>query len=261
MGVTTSIDPRGVATVTLDRADKHNAFDDALIAELTEALLKLDHDRAVRVVVLTGAGASFSAGGDLAWMKRMAGYSAEQNLDDAERLAELMSVLESLSKPTIARINGAAYGGGVGLIACCDIAVAVEGARFALTEVRLGLIPAVIAPYVLNAIGERQARRWFLTAEAFDAARARELGLVHEVVAAGALDAKLADIIDALLAGGPEALGDAKALIRKARPQSAAAARSLRKLTARTIAQLRSGAEGQEGLAAFLEKRAPKWKR
>jgi methylglutaconyl-CoA hydratase len=153
MGVTTSIDPRGVATVTLDRADKHNAFDDALIAELTEALLKLDHDRAVRVVVLTGAGASFSAGGDLAWMKRMAGYSAEQNLDDAERLAELMSVLESLSKPTIARINGAAYGGGVGLIACCDIAVAVEGARFALTEVRLGLIPAVIAPYVLNAIG------------------------------------------------------------------------------------------------------------
>ena len=260
MTVTTTIDRRGIATVTLDRADKHNAFDDALIAELTETLLKLDRDRSVRVVVLTGAGASFSAGGDLAWMKRMASFSAEQNFDDAEKLAELMAVLDSLSKPTIARVNGQAYGGGVGLIACCDIAVAVEGARFALTEVRLGLIPAVIAPYVLNAIGERQARRWFLTAETFDAARARELGLVHEVVPATGLDARVAALCDALLAGGPTALGDAKQLIRKARPQSPAAARTLRKLTARTIAQLRSGPEGQEGLAAFLEKRSPNWK-
>ena len=260
MAVTIAIDARGVATVTLDRADKHNAFDDALIAELTEALLKLDHDRAVRVVVLTGAGASFSAGGDLAWMKRLADFSAEQNLDDAEKLAELMAVLDTLSKPTIARINGQAYGGGVGLIACCDVAVAVDSARFALTEVRLGLIPAVIAPYVLNAIGERQARRWFLTAETFDAARARDLGLVHEVVPAAGLDAKVATLSDALLAGGPAALGDAKVLIRKARPHSPTAARTLRKLTARTIAQLRSGPEGQEGLAAFLEKRPPNWK-
>lgn len=261
MSVACSVDARGVATVTLDRAEKHNAFDDALIAALTEALIKLDRDPAVRVVVLTGAGASFSAGGDLAWMKRMAAYSVEQNLDDAEKLAELMAVLDTLGKPTIARVNGQAYGGGVGLIACCDIAVAVEGARFALTEVRLGLVPAVIAPYVLNAIGERQARRWFLTAEAFDAGRARELGLVHEVVAAAALDAKVGELVTALLAGGPAALGDAKELIRKARPHSPAAARSLRKLTARTIATLRSGPEGQEGLAAFLEKRAPNWKK
>ncbi len=260
MSVTCQIDPRGVATVTLDRADKHNAFDDALIAELTEILLRLDRDDAVRVVVLTGAGASFSAGGDLAWMKRMAGFSAEQNLDDAEKLSELMAVLDDLSKPTIARVNGQAYGGGVGLIACCDIAVAVDSAKFALTEVRLGLIPAVIAPYLLNAIGERQARRWFLTAESFDAARGCELGLVHEVVAPAALDARVAALCDALLAGGPNALGDAKDLIRKARPHSSTAARTLRKLTARTIAQLRSSAEGQEGLAAFLEKRPPNWK-
>ena len=259
MSVTTAIDRRGIATVTLDRADKHNAFDDALIAELTETLLKLDRDRAVRVVVLTGAGASFSAGGDLAWMKRMASFSAAQNLDDAEKLAELMAVLDSLRKPTIARINGQAYGGGVGLIACCDIAIAVDSARFALTEVRLGLAPAVISPYVINAIGERQARRWFLSAEAFDAARAREMGLVHEVVPAAELDAAIAAVVDAVLAGGPLAQVQAKQLLLKARPRSTASTRELRKLTVRTIAQLRAGSEGQEGLAAFLEKRKPRW--
>jgi len=259
LAVTT--DPRGVATLTLDRAEKHNAFDDALIAELTEALLRVGRDPAVRVVVLTGAGASFSAGGDLEWMRSMASYDEAANLDDADRLAELMSVLDRCPKPTVARVNGQAYGGGVGLIACCDVAVAVDGARFALTEVKLGLAPAVITPYVLAAIGESQARRWFLTAEAFDAKRAAEIGLVHEVVPAERLDAAVESIIAALLAGGPQAQAQAKQLLQRARPRSAAAARELRKLTVRTIAQLRTGAEGQEGLAAFLEKRAPRWRR
>jgi len=258
--VQSTVDSRGVATVTLDRPAKHNAFDDALIAELTESLLKLSRDPAVRVVVLTGAGASFSAGGDLEWMRSMAKFTEEQNLEDADRLAELMNVLDSCPKPTVARVNGQAYGGGVGLIACCDIAIAVEGARFALTEVRLGLAPAVIAPYLINAIGERHARRWFLTAEAFGAVRAREVGLVHEVVPAAGLDAAITALLDALLAGGPLAQAQAKQLLLKARPRSAAAARELRKLTVRTIAQLRAGKEGQEGLAAFLEKRDPKWR-
>jgi methylglutaconyl-CoA hydratase len=259
--VTTTLDPHGVATVTLDRPAKHNAFDDALIAELTEKLLQLGRDPAVRVVVLTGAGPSFSAGGDLEWMRSMARFTEAQNLEDADRLAELMSVLDTCPKPTVARVNGQAYGGGVGLIACCDVAIAVEGARFALTEVRLGLAPAVIAPFVINAIGERHARRWFLSAEAFDAARAREVGLVHEVVPAAGLDAAVTAVVDALLAGGPVAQAQAKQLLLKARPRSAAAARELRKLTVRTIAQLRAGAEGQDGLAAFLEKRAPGWKK
>lgn len=259
--VRVATDPRGVATVALDRPDRHNAFDDALIAELTERLLRLGRDAAVRLIVLTGTGTSFSAGGDLEWMRSMARFTEEQNLEDADRLAELMGVLDACPKPTVARVNGQAYGGGVGLIACCDVAIAVEGARFALTEVRLGLAPAVIAPYVINAIGERHARRWFLTAEAFDAARAREVGLVHEVVPPAGLDAAVTAVVDALLAGGPLAQAQAKQLLLKARPRSTAAARELRKFTVRTIAQLRAGAEGQEGLAAFLEKRPPKWRR
>jgi methylglutaconyl-CoA hydratase len=259
--ITVTIDPRGVATVTLDRAAKHNAFDDALISELTERLLGLGRDPAVRVVVLTGAGSSFSAGGDLEWMRSMARFTEAENLDDADRLAELMSVLDGCPKPTVARVNGQAYGGGVGLIACCDIAIAVTDARFALTEVKLGLAPAVIAPYVLNAIGEREARRWSLTAETFDAERALRMGLLHEVVPGPELDAAVGRVVDALLAGGPTAQAQAKQLLRKARPRSAAAARELRKLTVRTIAQLRTGQEGQEGLAAFLEKRPPRWKR
>ena len=261
MSVIATIDRRGVATVTLDHADKHNAFDDALIAGLTETLLRLERDPAVRVLVLTGAGASFSAGGDLGWMQRMAAADADANLDDAMKLAELMGVLDGFAKPTIARVNGQAFGGGVGLIACCDVAVAVETARFALTEVRLGLAPAVIAPYVLAAIGERQARRWLLTAERFDAARALALGLVHEVVPAADLDARVEQLVGDLLAGGPTALGEAKALIRRARARTPNAERALRKQTARLLAQLRVGAEGQAGLAAFLSKRAPDWKR
>jgi methylglutaconyl-CoA hydratase len=258
--VRVTTDARGVATVTLDRAAKHNAFDDQLIADLTEALLRLQQDDAVRVVVLTGEGASFSAGADMAWMRAMAQYSEDQNFDDALKLAELMSVLDGLRKPTIARVNGAAYGGGVGLVACCDIAICVDSAKFALTEVRLGLVPAVISPYVLAAIGGRQARRWFLTGEAFDAARAREMGLVHEVMPAASLDAAVAAQVEALLAGGPHALEAAKSLIARETGQTSSALRQVKKMTARLIAQLRVSAEGQEGLGAFLEKRKPRWK-
>src|SRR5690606_19141727 len=181
----------GVATVTLNRPDRHNAFDDALIAALTQVLRELDADDSVTVVVLAGAGKSFSAGADLNWMRRMADYGREENLADAEALAALMETLNGLDKPTIARVQGAAFGGGVGLVACCDIAIAADTASFCLSEVRLGLIPAVISPYVVTAIGERAARRYFVTAERFDAREAHRLGLVHEVVPAAGLDARV----------------------------------------------------------------------
>ena len=193
----------GVAHLTLNRPKIHNAFDDELIGALTEQLKALNDDRSVRAVVLCGAGKSFSAGADLGWMKRMAQASEKENRKDARQLAKLMRTLNALGKPTIARVQGAAMGGGVGLVACCDIAVASDGARFALSETRLGLVPAVISPYVVDAIGARQARRYFLTAETFDAATARALGLVHEVVAENQLDAT----IDALAAEPHPGLG------------------------------------------------------
>ncbi|MGA7966975.1 MAG: enoyl-CoA hydratase-related protein, partial [Gammaproteobacteria bacterium] len=183
-----NIDDRGVATLTLNRPEKHNAFDDVLIAELTQKLTQLNDDANVRVVMLTGAGKSFSAGADLNWMRSMAGFSEKQNRDDSLALAELMAVLDGLSKPTIARVNGAVFGGGVGLVACCDIAVGTPYSKMALTEVKLGLVPAVIALYVVRAIGPRQARRYFQTAEPMSAETAQSLGLLHEVVDAGALD-------------------------------------------------------------------------
>src|SRR5258707_8095184 len=184
-GVTPSraIERQGpLGLITMNRPERHNAFDDALIAELTEALRSMEAEDAIRVVVLSGAGKSFSAGADLAWMKRMAGFARDENRRDAMGLATLMRTLAHLRKPTIARVHGAAYGGGVGLVACCDIAVAAQSASFALSEAKLGLIPAVVAPYVVAAIGERAARRYFLTAERFDAAEAWRIGLVHELV-------------------------------------------------------------------------------
>ena len=247
----------GVTTVTLDRADKHNAFDDVLIAELTEALKRADADHATRVVVLTGAGKSFSSGADLAWMRRMAGYDAVANRADSLKLAELMRTLDTLSKPTIARVNGAAFGGAVGLIACCDIAVSIDLAKFSLSEVRLGLVPAVISPYVVRAIGAREARRWFLTAEPFDAQTAQRIGLVHEVANVAGLDHAVARQVDALLRGGPSALAAAKRLVARV---SAPVDDALVLETAELIAALRVSPEGQEGLTAFLEKREPKWK-
>lgn len=250
---------RGVATLTFNRPEKHNAFDAALIADLTQKLLELNNDANVRIVILTGAGKSFSAGADLNWMRSMAKFSEAENIEDALKLAELMDTLNALRKPTIARVNGAVFGGGVGLVACCDIAVAAEHAKFALSEVKLGLVPSVISPYVIAAIGTHQARRYFLTAEAIPAQRARELGLVHEVVAAEQLDAAVAQQVELLLKAGPEALAACKELIAANAAASVSACRALKQKTAQLIAQLRVSDEGQEGLSAFLEKRPPKW--
>jgi len=250
-----STDSRGVATLTLNREDKHNAFDDAVVAELTAKLKRVEADPAVRVVVLTGVGKTFSAGGDLNWMRAMAKFSEKENMEDALKLAELMETLDTLKKPTIARVQGPAYGGGVGLVACCDVAIASESAKFALTEVRLGLIPAVISPYVIAAIGAREARRYFLTAEIIEAKTAYDMGLVHEVVTPDILDETVGIIVTALLKGGPKAILAAKAFIA----EQAGDRRALKKKTAQLIAELRASPEGQEGLSAFLEKRSPNW--
>ena len=249
----------GVATVTLARPEVHNAFDEALIAELTRALKALDADPAVRVVVLCGEGRSFCAGADLTWMQRMAGYDHAANLADAGALAAMLAALDRSTKPTIARVHGAAYGGGVGLVACCDIAVAAEDAVFALSEARLGLIPATIGPYVVAAIGRRAARRYFLTAECFGAADALAIGLVHAVVPAAGLDARVRELADELLAAGPRAQAESKALIR------AVAGRAIDDTviadTVEWIAAVRASPEGREGIAAFLARRPPAWQR
>ena len=252
-----AIDDRGVATLTLNRPDVHNAFDDQLIANLTHKLRELAHNHDVRVVVMAANGKSFSAGADLNWMERMARYSEAENLRDAVALADLMHTLSALPKPTVARVQGAAFGGGVGLVACCDVAVGSPAASFSLSEVRLGLIPAVISPHVIAAIGERQARRYFLTAERFDAAEALRIGLLHVLVEEQQLDAAVQGIVDQLLKAGPKSLAAAKSLIASVvnRPID----RALVEDTAERIARIRVGAEGREGIAAFLEKRAPSW--
>ncbi|HEV7164156.1 MAG TPA: enoyl-CoA hydratase/isomerase family protein [Gammaproteobacteria bacterium] len=251
-------DSHGVATLTLNREEKHNAFDDVIVAELTAKLKQLDADPAVRVVVLTAVGKTFSAGGDLGWMRSMAKFSEKENLEDALKLADLMETLYGLSKPTIARVNGPAYGGGVGLVVCCDIAIATQSAKFALTEVRLGLVPSVISPYVIAAIGAHQARRYFLTAELIEAKQAYDMGLVHEVVTADILDETIGTLVTALLKAGPKALLAAKRLIAE---QSGHDLHAVKKRTAELIAKLRVSPEGQEGLSAFLEKRPPNWNR
>jgi methylglutaconyl-CoA hydratase len=249
----------GVATLTLARADVHNAFDDELIADLTSALQAIEDDARVRVVVLSGEGASFSAGADLNWMKRMARASEKDNRKDARQLAKLMRTLNHLDKPVIARVNGAAFGGGVGLIACCDIAIGVDSAKFGLTETRLGLVPAVISPYVVDAIGARQARRLFLTAEIFDAAEAVRIGLLHRAVPAKQLDAAVQAEVDRLLAVGPIAVHEAKRLVHRIAHPETKQRRALDEENADLIARLRVSDEGQEGLASFFEKRRPKW--
>ncbi len=247
----------GVATLTLNRPELHNAFDDALIAELSAEFERLGEDPAVRVVVLAANGKSFSAGADLNWMRRMADYGLEQNLDDARGLAGLMRTIYALPKPVIARVQGPAYGGGVGLVACCDIAIAAETASFCLSEVKLGLIPAVISPYVVAAIGERQARRYFVSAERFDAYEAQRIGLVHEVVPHATLDAKLAEILKALAGNGPQAMREAKRLARDVSRGPIDV--DMIEDTARRIATIRASDEGREGLSAFLNKRKPGW--
>ena len=248
-----------VARLRLDRPELHNAFDDAMVAGLVDALLALGADPAVRVVVLEGAGASFSAGADLHWMRRMAAAGETANRDDALALAGLLRALDELPKPTIARVHGAAFGGGVGLVAACDIAIGVPEAKFGLTESKLGLLPAVISPYVVAAIGPRQARRWFATAEIFDAAEAQRIGLLHQVVAADALDAAVQRQVDLLLKAGPRAAANAKSLVRTvaANDGSPTCRDELDAANAELIAALRVSPEGQEGIAAFLEKRPP----
>lgn len=249
----------GLATLWLNRPDKHNAFDEHLIAAITDGLRTLGEDDSVRVVVLAGRGKSFSAGGDLDWMRRAAGYGYEQNLADAKQLAEMLRTLAELPKPTIARVHGAALGGGMGLACACDIAVASERAVFATSEVRFGLIPATIGPYVLRAIGARQCQRYFQSAERIGAERAREIGLVHEVVGEAALDGKIAEIAAALDTGGPQAQARAKRFIAELsdRPIDAA----LISETADAIASIRATDEAREGLSAFLEKRGAAWTR
>lgn len=246
------------AAITLTRGEIHNAFDDALIADLTAAFRQVGADPAVRVVILAAEGRSFSAGADLNWMRRMAGYSEAENLADAKALAGLMQAIDTCPKPTIARVQGAAFGGGVGLVACCDIAVASDRANFCLSEVKLGIVPAVISPYIVRAIGPRAARRYVQTAERFGAAEAHRLGLVHEVTAEDVLDVVIGGIVDALRLGGPEAQREAKSLVALVADRNPA---DVLDETARRIAAIRAGAEGQEGLTAFLEKRSPAWVR
>ena len=256
--VSTVIDERGVATVTLDNPEKHNAFDDTIIRQLTEAFTAVDADSGVRVMVLASNGKSFSAGGDLGWMKRMARYTHEENLADSQALAEMLRSLNFMSKPTIARVQGAAFGGAVGLVSCCDMAVASTAAKFSLSEVKIGLIPATISPYVVAAIGNRAARRYFNTAERFSAERARELGLVSELVAdESELDEAVEAMVQALLGNSPAAVAASKSLIFDVADR--VIDEDLIEMTCQRIADIRASAEGQEGLSAFLEKRKPAW--
>lgn len=251
-------DDRGVATVMLNRPDVHNAFNDTVIAELHAAFEDLGQNEDVRVVLLTGAGKSFSAGADLNWMKRSATFTEVENKEDALRLSAMLSAIRNCPKPTIAFVNGAAFGGGVGLTACCDIAVALSTGVFSLSEVKLGLTPATISPYVVRAIGERTAQRYFLTGERFDGIEARRIGLVHEIAQTTDEAQMIIDgIIEQLLSSGPIAQSECKTLIRLV--AGAEITDALRSETAKRIAARRISAEGQEGLTAFFEKRKPYW--
>jgi len=248
-----------VATLTMDRPAVHNAFNAELIVELTAALARVGADPEVRAVVLAAEGASFSAGADVNWMRAMAAYSEAENHADALKLADLMRTLAYLPKPTIARVQGSAYGGGVGLVACCDVALCVSECKFALTESKLGLVPAVISPYVVAAIGARHARRWFQSGASFDAPRALAMNLVHEVLPAEQLDQAVERELESMLKAGPTATLVAKRLVEGIFGRDEAAQRKLDEQTAALIARLRVSMEGQEGLTAFLEKRAPNW--
>jgi len=245
-----------IATVTLNRPEVHNAFNEVMIAELTEIFKKILEDELVRLVVLTGNGKSFSAGADLNWMKKMINYSYEQNLEDSLKLAELFYLMYSLPKPIIARVNGAAIGGGTGLVAVCDIAIASETAKFSLSEVKLGLVPACISPYVIRKVGEGRCREFFLTGERLTAHRALEAGLVNQVVPLEELDQAVQEKANQLISSGPKALAMCKELLKNVPGMSFEKAKTY---TADMIASMRIGDEGQEGMNAFLEKRKPKW--
>jgi methylglutaconyl-CoA hydratase len=246
-----------VATVTLDRPDVRNAFNEATIAELALAFDELGRDEDVRAIVLAANGPAFCAGGDLNWMKKMAAYSDAENLDDATKLADMLRTIYLCPKPVVAKIQGDCYAGGMGLVAACDVAVAVEEANFCLSEVKLGLIPATISPYVIKAMGENAARRYFLTAERFSAAEAHRIGFVHELVKAEALDASVAAIVKTLVTNSPNAVRQAKVLVRDVAGKPVDAA--LLADSAQRIATIRASQEGREGVASFLEKRKPAW--
>jgi len=253
-------DARGVATLVMQRSARHNALSAALIDALTAALEAAEADPAVRVVVLASEGPTFCAGADIGEMRVSADASETDNQREATRLAALLSRLDGLARPTVARIQGNAFGGALGLIAACDVAIAAQAALFALTEVRLGIVPAMISPYVIRAIGARQARRLFLTGERFDAAEAARIGLVHLAVPAADLDESVGKVTDQLLLGAPGAQAEAKRLIRHVTGRSEQLDRESGEETARWIARLRAGTEGREGLSAFLEKRPPSWR-
>jgi methylglutaconyl-CoA hydratase len=248
-----------VARVTLDRPEIRNAFDDALIAALTQALRALDADDKVRAVVLAGNGPAFCAGADLNWMQRMAGYTYEQNLADARALAAMLKTLDRMRKPTLARVHGPAFAGGVGLVAACDIAVGVPEAKFCLSEAKLGLSPATISPYVVRCMGERMARRYFLTTEVFDGIEAHRVGLLSHISPSEKLDGEIDKMLEHLVQGGPEALAKIKDLIRAV--SSGHVGDEMIEDTARRIAEIRVSSEGREGIASFLEKRKPGWTR
>ena len=246
-----------LATVTLNRPDVRNAFNETTIAEITQVFQQLDADTSVRAVVLAANGPAFCAGADLNWMKKMADYTHAENLADAGQLAAMLAAIYHCGKPVVAKVQGDCYAGGMGLVAACDIAVSVDSANYCLSEVKLGLIPATISPYVIKAMGESAARRYFITAERFAASEAQRIGFVHEVVNAEALDSKVAEIVKALVSNSPNAVKQAKKLVqdvasREITPELVAA-------TVEGIAQIRASEEGREGVRSFLEKRKPSW--
>lgn len=247
-----------VATVTLNRPELRNAFNEIMIHELESAFIRLGQDSSVRVIVLAAVGPAFCAGGDLNWMKKMADYTPEENRADGLRLAIMLKTIYDCPQPVVARVQGDCYAGGMGLVSACDVVVAVPSAHFCLSEVKLGLIPATISPYVIKAMGEQAARRYFLTAERFSAVEAHRFGMVHEVVAPDDLDAKIHALTTALVGNSPNAVIEAKRLVRDVvgRPINA----ELLSRTAQQIADIRSSDEGREGVASFLEKRSPSWR-
>ncbi|MFA6238740.1 MAG: enoyl-CoA hydratase-related protein [Bacteriovorax sp.] len=251
------IDKRGVATITLDRPDVHNAFNDEMISALIDCFNQMSTDNSIRLVVITGTGKSFCAGADLNWMKRMKDYSYDENLADSQKLAELFTVINKFTKPTIARMNGAALGGGAGLIACCDYVIAIDTALVGFTEVRLGLLPAVISPFVIAKIGESHARAAFLSGVRFDMLRAVRMGLVHQISSFDKLDEDLEALVKEYLAAAPEASIMAKKLI--ADVISTHSIEEAKHFTCELISKVRAGKEGQEGMSALLEKRKASW--
>lgn len=257
--LTVSRDSRGVARVTMARPEQFGALDEAMVSELDAAFAELGEDERVRVVVLTGEGAAFSAGADLEWMKRASESSVEHSRKDVRRLADMLWRVDSCPKPTIARVNGLAYGSGVGLVCACDIAIASHAASFAVSEARFGLLPATIGPYLINAVGKRQARRLALTAQRLGAAEAVALGLVHRVADAAELDAAVDEQVDALLANGPRAQQEIKSLF--ARLAAGPVTGEVREMTVRTIGRVRGSEEAREGLQAFFEARPASWAR